>query len=76
MASYVANRFLEERNENTLFEGLSRLMGAVMVGTGEHICSAPKTAYLVRNQSRFKFSTKFKYVPVHEVIDLILQQSY
>jgi hypothetical protein len=35
MASYVANRFLEERNENTLFEGLSRLMGAVMVGTSE-----------------------------------------
>ena len=50
-------------------------MGAVMVGTSEHICSAPVAAYLVRNQSRFKFSTKFKYVPVREVMDVILQKS-
>jgi hypothetical protein len=71
MASYVANRFMEQRRENTLFEGLSRLMGAVMVGTSEHVCAAPMAAYLVRNQSRFRFSVNFKYIPVREVLHLI-----
>jgi PIF1-like helicase/Helitron helicase-like domain at N-terminus len=73
LGSYVANRFLEERNENTLFEGLSRLMGAVIVGTSEHVCAAPMAAYLVRNHSRFKFSVNFKYIPVREVIHLITE---
>jgi hypothetical protein len=73
LGSYVANRFLEERSDNTLFEGLSRLMGAVIVGTSEHVCAAPMAAYLVRNQSRFKFSVCFKYIPVREVIHLITQ---
>ena len=44
------------------FEGLSRLMGAVTVGTGEHIVSAPMASYLVRNGSRFKFSRDFQCV--------------
>ena len=30
MASYVGNRFQQQRKQNTLFEGLSRLMGAVL----------------------------------------------
>jgi len=64
---------LEERSDNTLFEGLSRLMGAVIVGTSEHVCAAPMAAYLVRNQSRLKFSVCFKYIPVREVIHLITQ---
>jgi hypothetical protein len=36
MASYVGNRFVEQRKENVLFEGLSCLMGAVIVGLLEH----------------------------------------
>jgi PIF1-like helicase/Helitron helicase-like domain at N-terminus len=71
MASYVAHRFLEERRDNQLFEGLSRLMGAVIVSTTDHVCAAPMAAYLVRNQSRFRFSVKFQYIPVREVIDLV-----
>ena len=74
MGSFVANRWSETRNENTLFEGLSRLMGAVVVGTSEHVCAAPMAAYLVRNQSRFKFSVNFKYVPVREAIELITRK--
>ena len=75
MVSYVGSRFLEQRNENTLFEGLSRLMGSVIVGTCEHVVSAPMAAYLVRNQSRFRFSVKFKYIPVREAIDIITKRS-
>lgn len=73
MSSYVANRFVEERKTNQLFEGLSRLMGAVIVGTGEHVCAAPMAAYLVRNDSRFKFSHTFEYVPVREMVSILTQ---
>ena len=73
--SYVAHRFKEQRNENSLFEGLSRLMGAAIVGTSEHVVSAPMASYLVRNQSRFKFSEKFKYIPVREAVQLITKAS-
>ncbi|CAB9528243.1 hypothetical protein SEMRO_2179_G317910.1 [Seminavis robusta] len=71
MGSYVAHRFLEEHKDNTLFEGFSRLMGTVIVGTSEHVVAAPMAAYLVRNQSRFRWSHKFKYIPVKEVVELI-----
>jgi PIF1-like helicase len=75
MASYVANRFQEQRREQALFEGLSRLMGAVLAGTSQHVCAAPMAAYLVRNQSRFKFSHEFKYIPVRELINLLCDPS-
>ena len=71
VGSYVANRFLEERKTNQVFEGLSRLMGAVIVGTNEHVCAAPMAAYLVRNGSRFKFSHGFQFVPVKDMTDII-----
>lgn len=71
MGSYAASRWKEIRKESTLFEGLSRLMGAVLVNTGQHVCSAPMAAYLVRNGSRFRFSETFKYIPAREVIELL-----
>ena len=71
MASYVGNRFQQQRRENTLFEGLSRLMGAVIVGTSEHVCAAPMAAYLVRNESRFTFSVDFKYIPIRELSSIL-----
>ncbi|MGL5936717.1 MAG: hypothetical protein ACRCZI_13975, partial [Cetobacterium sp.] len=71
MVSYVGNRFLEERKDTALFEGLSRLMGSVIVATSQHVCAAPMAAYLVRNQSRFKFSHNLKYIPIREVVELI-----
>ena len=71
MGSYAAKRWKESRNENTLFEGLSRLMGAVLVNTGQHVCAAPMAAYLIRNGSRFKYSENFKYIPVWEIIELL-----
>ena len=74
MASYVGHRFQEQRNENTLFEGLSRLMGSVIVSTCEHVVSAPMAAYLVRNQSRFRWSVNFKYIPVNEVLSVLDKQ--
>jgi len=65
---------MEQRNENTLFEGLSCLMGAVIVNTTEHVVSAPMVSYLVTNGSQFKCSENFKYLPVREVIDLLSQR--
>ncbi|CAB9504395.1 helicase PIF1 [Seminavis robusta] len=75
MGSYVAHRFLEEHKENTLFEGLSRLMGTVIVATSEHVVAAPMAAYLVRNHSRFKWSHSFKYIPIREIVDLLIQRT-
>ena len=72
MLSYVGHRFLEERRDSVLFEGISRLMGAAIVATSEHVVAAPMAAYLVRNQSRFRCSHKFKYVPIREIIDLMI----
>jgi Helitron helicase-like domain at N-terminus len=74
MASYVGNRFQTQVKENTLFEGLSRLMGAVIVGTSEHVCAAPMAAFLVRNGSRFKFSVNFKYVPLREFRSILSEE--
>ena len=76
VVAYVGSRFAEERKENTLFEGLSRLMGAVIVGTGEHVVSAAMAAYLVRNGSRFKYSREFQYVPLREAAELLLREDY
>ena len=76
VVAYVGSRFSDQRNENTLFEGLSRLMGAVIVGTGEHVVSAPMASYLVRNGSRFKFSQDFQYVPLREITELLLRDDY
>ena len=75
MMSYVGHRFLEERRDSALFEGISRLMGAAIVATSEHVVSAPMAAYLVRNQSRFKCSHRFKYVPVRELIEVLSNTS-
>ena len=75
MASYVAHRFHHQRQESTLFEGLSRLMGAVLVSTCQHVCSAPMAAYLVRNESRFKFSVEFKYIPLRELASLLQRKT-
>ena len=75
MAAYVGNRFQEQRRVNTLFEGLSRLMGAVIVGTSEHVCAAPMAAYLVRNESRFKFSVDFKYIPIREISAIVTHKT-
>ena len=73
MACYCGKRFKETRKESTLFEGLSRLMGAVIVGTSEHVVAAPMAAYLVRNNgSRFKFSHEFQYVPIREMIAYLM----
>ena len=69
---YAAKRFNEQRKESSLLEGLSRLMGAVIVGTTEHVVSAPMASYLVRNQSRFRYSHDFQYVPVRETIDILM----
>jgi hypothetical protein len=71
MASFVANRFLQQWKDDPLFEGLSRLMGSVIVGTSLHVSAAPMAAYLVQNQSRFRFSTRFQYVPIREIIDVL-----
>ena len=72
----VGSRFAEKRSENTLFEGLSRLMGAVIVGTGEHVVSAPMASCLVGNGSRFKFSHDFQCVPLRETTELLLCEDY
>ena len=73
MCAYCSTRFKETRKESTLFEGLSRLMGAVIVGTSEHIVSAPMASYLVRNNgSRFKCSEAFQYVPIREMCDFLM----
>ena len=71
MASYVGNRFQHQQKETALFENLSRLMGAVIVATGEHVCAAPMAAYLVRHQSRFRFSVNFKYIPIRELASIL-----
>ena len=76
MATFAAHRWKETRNDNSLFEGLSRLMGAVMVNTSQHICSGPMASYLVRNGSRFKYSEKFKYVPLREMLNLVHNPSH
>lgn len=73
--SYVAHRFQEERKAKPIFESLSRLMGAVMVNTSQHVCAAPMAAYLVRNGSRFRFSEKFQYIPLREIIAIISSPS-
>lgn len=70
MGMFVASRWKETRKESTLFEVLSRLMGAVIVNTSEHVCAAPMAANLVRNLSRFWFSAKFKCAPMRELIEL------
>jgi hypothetical protein len=75
LASFVANRFLQRRKDNPFFESMSRLMGAVMVSTSEHVCAAPMAAYLVRNTSRFKFSVPWQYVPLREAIKLVLHDN-
>ena len=75
MGTFAAHRWKETRSENSLFEGLSRLMGAVMVNTSQHICSAPMASYLVRNGSRFRYSHDFKYVPLREMIALVQEPS-
>ena len=67
----MARRFAEDRKEGKLFEGLSRLMGAVIVGMSEHVVSAPMASYLVRNQSRFRFSEEFAYVPIREMVEIL-----
>ena len=71
MATFVGSRCVEERNENALFESLSRLMGAVIVGTSEHVASGPMAAHIVKNGSRFKFSERFQCVPMREAIDIL-----
>ena len=71
LLSYVSHRFQEERKSSALFEGLSRLMGAALVATSEHVVSAPMASFLVRNESRFKCSHLFKYVPVREIIEIM-----
>ena len=75
MASYVAHQFQHQRKESTLFEGLSCLMGAVHVNTCQHVCAAPMAAYLVRNESHFKFSVEFKYIPLRELASLLQRKT-
>ena len=73
VSCYAAKRFQEQRKESSLLEGLSRLMGAVMVGTTEHVASAPMAAHLVRNNgSRFRYSHEFAHVPLRETIDVLM----
>jgi hypothetical protein len=69
--AYVGHRFLETRRDSAMFEGISRLMGTALVATSEHVVSAPMAAYIVRNQSRFRCSHPFKYVPAKDIADLI-----
>ena len=75
MGRYAASRWKQTRKENPLFEGLSRLMGAVIVNTSEHVCSAPMAACLLRNGSRFQHSHKFKCVPIREMIELLCSEN-
>ena len=74
VSCYVCKRFSEQRKESSLLEGLSRLMGAVIVGTSEHVASSPMAAYLVRNQSRFRCSHEFQCVPIREMIDILTKK--
>ena len=70
MLTHCAVRFQEKRKDSALFEGLSRLMGAVMVGASEHTVAGPMASFLIRNGSRFKFSHTFQYVPIKEIMHI------
>jgi AAA domain len=71
LLSYCGHRFLETRRDNPLFEGISRLMGAAIIATSEHVIAASMAALIVRNGSRFKCSHKFKYVPIREMVNYL-----
>ena len=75
MGRCAAARWKETRRDTPLFEGLSRLMGAVMVNTSEHICSAPMAAHILRNGSRFRHSHRFKCIPIRETIDMLCSEN-
>ena len=42
-------------------QGISRLIGAVLLSTQAHVVAAPMANFLVRHQSRFGFSHEFAF---------------
>ena len=52
----------EERKQR----GLKALMGAVIMSTRAHVCSAPMGAFLIRNESRFMYSHEGAYTNLHQ----------
>jgi len=50
-------------------EGYRRLLGSVLVHTGDHVVSAPLGRYIVMNGSRFKYSHEFGEVPLSAFLD-------
>ena len=75
MKTYLSNDLEdnENRENNTadtdndrVLHGMRGLIGAVLLSTGAHVCSAPMAAFLLRNESRFGFSHEFAYVDLRD----------
>ena len=75
MKTYLSNDLgvNENRENNTadtdndrVLHGMRGLIGAVLLSTGAHVCSAPMAAFLLRNESRFGFSHEFAYVDLRD----------
>ena len=54
-----------QRDDDTL-AGMRALIGASIIATGSHVCSATMAAYLTRNNSRFQFSHEFAYTNLND----------
>ena len=62
-ADETASQMPEEERKQ---RGMRALMGAVIMSTSAHVCSAPMASWLTSNESRFSFSHEFVYANLYQ----------
>ena len=69
-AKHMINKLKEGVGNSTADDdvtaGMKSLIGAALLATKAHICSAPMAAYLTRHGSRFHYSHDFAYVNIRD----------
>ena len=60
------NEEVDTGDEDNLLAGIRALIGASLIATKSHYCSAPMSSYLIRNHSRLQYSHQFAYANYNE----------
>ena len=77
--SRVVSRRIKDMQEkgvdsSNIGEGIGRLYGSIIADCQSHIISGPLAWYIMRNGSRFRFSHKFTFIPIHSFHNWVVGQ--
>lgn len=66
--SSIESELEDTGDQDNLLAGIRALIGASLIATKNHYCSAPMASYLIRNHSRFQYSHQFAYANYDEFL--------